>query len=293
MKALLIGNDINNATADYSWSNLLKDLIAFAKLRDIPNMGGKPFPLLYEEIFLNSSRQHGIREKKLKNYLARQAARLQPNVLHRQIMALEIQNILTTNYDLTLEIVLNRAEKTVYNAAVKKESLYSLYRFHQCPDHRIWHIHGTLVNPSSITLGYEHYSGYLQQMRNYAVSTTRNSSQATSSLLQRLKQGQVTHESWMDFFFTHDVHILGINLDFVEIHLWWLLTFRARARLLNRAEINNTIFYYYPQSYEQRSQQKLELLRANDVHTVPLTMKGANRIGYYERVLERVGKSSD
>lgn len=290
MKALLIGNDINNATSDYSWSNLLQDLIDYAHLNEPPLMEGKPFPLFYEEIFLNSARQYGTKEKRIKTYIAVKALRLQPNVIHKKIIELDIPVLLTTNYDLTLEASLKAQPEHIRNAAAIKENRYSLFRVNQVEDHRIWHIHGTAVHPSSITLGYEHYSGYLQQMRNYMVIGKKGTENQRSeqALARRIKDGTVIHNSWIDFFFTHDIHIFGLNLDFVEIHLWWLLTYRARARLNSKLEIKNTITYYYPQHYGERSKYKLQLLRANEVNTVPLQMKEGDRIGYYKRVLKQV-----
>ena len=293
MKALLIGNDINNATSDYSWSNLLQDLIDYAHLNEPPLMEGKPFPLFYEEIFLNSARQYGTKEKRIKTYIAVKALRLQPNVIHKKIIELGIPVLLTTNYDLTLEASLKAQPEHIRNAAAIKENRYSLFRVNQVEDHRIWHIHGSAVHPSSIILGYEHYSGYLQQMRNYMVIGKKGTENQRSeqALARRIKDGTVIHNSWIDFFFTHDIHIFGLNLDFVEIHLWWLLTYRARARLNSKLEIKNTITYYYPQHYEERSKYKLQLLRANEVNTVPLQMIEGDRIGYYKRVLKQVADS--
>jgi hypothetical protein len=289
MKALLIGNDINNATQQYSWKQLLQDLMEYARLETPLQTEGKPFPLLYEQIFLNAARQYGTREKRIKTYIAVKTLKLMPNPVHQQIMKLNIPVVLTTNYDLTLEQVLTKQADKIPNSGIIKENLYSLYRVHSADAFNIWHIHGHAMHPQSITLGYEHYSGYLQQMRNYVVSGINRNGQYPS-LLRRLKENAVNHTSWIDYFFTHDVHILGLNLDFVEIHLWWLLTFRARLRLQNKISCTNTIYYYYPHRYEAASKHKLELLRANEVTTIPLIIKSDNRLGYYDRVLKMIDK---
>ena len=291
MKALLIGNDINNATSDYSWNNLLQDLIEYAQLKEQPPvMEGKPFPMLYEEIFLNSAKQYGTKEKRIKTYIAVKAMRLQPNEIHKEIMNMDIPVLLTTNYDLTLESTLKAQPEHIRNAAAIRENRYSLYRVNQVDHHRVWHIHGSAANPSSITLGYEHYSGYLQQMRNYMVVGKKGteSQKSEQALARRIKEDSVKHNSWIDYFFTHDIHIFGLNLDFVEIHLWWLLTYRARTILLNKVKLKNKIYYYYPQHNAEKSQHKLQLFKANEVVTVPLPMKEGNRISYYQRVLKKI-----
>lgn len=42
-KALLIGNDINNATESYSWLDLINGLLAYAKIDRKLNQVNKPF----------------------------------------------------------------------------------------------------------------------------------------------------------------------------------------------------------------------------------------------------------
>src|SRR3954464_12899360 len=135
MKALLIGNDINNATSDYSWNNLLHDLIEYAQLKEPPAMDGKPFPMLYEEIFLNSAKQYGTKEKRIKTYIAVKALRLQPNEIHKEIMNMNVSTLLTTNYDLTLEASLKAQPEHIRNAAAIRENRYSLFRVNQVDDH--------------------------------------------------------------------------------------------------------------------------------------------------------------
>ena len=84
-------------------------------------------------------------------------------------------------------------------------------------------------------------------------------------LTRRLKTGD-TGYSWIDNFFTKDIYIIGLNLDFVEIDLWWLLTFRERTRLINRTGIvvSNRVTYYIPRCYhdDPASRPKIELLKS-------------------------------
>lgn len=289
-KVLLIGNDINNATPGYSWADLLEKLIDYANLKKGPSTAGKPFPLLYEEIFLNSAKLRGTREGRIKFYIASLIRKLKPNAIHKAIIALGIQDILTTNYDSTLEKSVINDVGALRNTGVIKEARYSLFRKHSIGKFNFWHIHGYEKNAQTITLGYEQYGGLLQQMRNYVATGTRGTYKRKDfqALSKRLKENTVLHESWIDYFFTHDVHIFALNLDFIEIHLWWLLTYRARAKILNRVPVTNTIFYYYPKKFEKDCQNKLTLLNVNEVVTVPLPMKGSNRKGYYRSVVKKI-----
>jgi hypothetical protein len=288
-RVLLIGNDINNATSDYSWSNLLTDLISFAKI-EVSSMENKPFPMFYEEIYLSSARKYGTKESRLKMYIAAKARRLVPNEIHKEILDLGIKTIFTTNYDLTLEEVIAKDTRKLKNTGFIKESLYSLFRKNTVNDIDFWHIHGSELTPQSITLGYEHYGGYLQQMRNYVVTGTKDNykKKRFASIQFRLRENGIAHESWIDYFFTHDIDIIGLNFDFVEMHLWWLLTYRARLKVTNSCEINNKIRYFYPKKYATQSKHKLELFKVNDVETIPITMEGSDRIKYYKKVLKRI-----
>ncbi|HCE53635.1 MAG TPA: hypothetical protein DER05_00975 [Lutibacter sp.] len=289
-KALLIGNDINNATESYSWNDLINGLLDYSKINPNLNQKNKPFPMLYEEIYMNSAKAHQTTERRLKKYIASQTRKLNPNQLHREILNLGIENILTTNYDLSFEKTSGLDKKRCVNSGFIKEQLYNLFRFHQTNNHKIWHIHGSETVPKTITLGYEHYSGFLQQMRNYVVSGTKGVYRKKDflPLSKRIKENNVTFESWIDLFFTHDIYIFGLNLDFVEMHLWWLFTFRSRAIVENRFPINNRIIYFYPKKYESRSQHKLEMFKVYGIETISIEHLGDNKLSYYEKIIQQI-----
>ena len=289
-KALLVGNDINNATETYSWNNLIKDLLEYAKIDKKINQINKPFPMLYEEIYLNSRRAHNTPESRLKKYIAANTRKLNPNKLHKSILELGIENIMTTNYDLSFEKTAGLDPKKCTNSGFIKESSYNMFRFHKTGNHKIWHIHGSQTVPSTITLGYEQYSGFLQQMRNYVATGTKGNYKKKDFLPigKRIKDGNLGYESWIDFFFTHDIYIIGLNLDFVEMHLWWLLTYRARVIAENRFPVNNRILYFYPKKYEAASIHKLEMFSVNGVETISERLQGNFKMGYYERIIERI-----
>lgn len=290
-KVLLIGNDINNATGSYSWSNLINGLLEFAKIDPVKHKDKKPFPLLYEEIYLHSA-ANGITESSIKQFIASQTERLKYNELHKQILRLGIQNILTTNYDLSFEQSLGLSSEQCKNEGVIKESTYSLFRYHKTPEHKIWHIHGSETNPRSITLGYEHYSGYLQQMRNYTASGTNGTYKTKDfhSLIRRIKDNAVLGESWIDFFFTKDIYIFGLNLDFVEMHLWWLFTYRARVKAEKRCTISNKIVYFYPEEKEKDCLHKLEMFKAVGVETIAQKSTG-DKMQYYLNIISKIKNS--
>lgn len=282
---LLIGNDINNISRGQSWKDLLQDIITFCHASGCIELDDKkPFPLLYEEIFLTASKKQKIREKDLKSFIAIKAAEIKGNSLHNAIRALKPAHILTTNYEFTLE-----GGTPFENTSIINEKFYSIFRRYKVDDINYWHIHGDCLNPMSINLGFEHYGGQLQLMRNYVVSGTFYTSKDVpkASLLRRIHAKQVYFHSWIDLFFTNDIHIFGLSLDFVETDLWWLLTYRARQKFHHKnVPVPNQIYYYIPEEYMAAAKFKIDLLAANDVTVI--SFPGKDKLAYYESVIARL-----
>jgi hypothetical protein len=284
---LMIGNDINNISKGQSWRDLLQEIVDFCQVCDTVDLDDKkPFPLLYEEVFLTAIRKTQMKERTLKTFIAEKTMAIAPNPLHRAIRELQPADVLTTNYEFTLEGCIPEKHNSLIS-----ERYFSIFRKYQINDTNYWHVHGDCLNPMSINLGFEHYGGQLQQMRNYVVSGTFYSNPKVSklSLLKRIKKGQIDHHSWLDLFFTKDIHIFGLSLDFVETDLWWLLTYRARQKFQrNTIPVDNHIYYYIPAELTSIAKFKLDMLSANDVQVIPIT--AMDKAAYYHTIIERIGQ---
>ncbi|QNL51096.1 hypothetical protein H8S90_05795 [Olivibacter sp. SDN3] len=279
---LLVGNDINNISPGKSWNELLEDIKAHFNVGYIQNED-KPFPMLYEEIFLGAVENGSVTEEKnLKTFIAENVSKIISNEFHEEIRQLPVSHIMTTNYEFAIEGIVPEN-----NNSIVKETTYSLFRRYMLADKTYWHIHGDCNNPSSINLGYEHYCGQLQGMRNYTVSGTNYTSKAVikTPLIRRLAKGkQPNYQSWIDLFFTKDVYIFGLSLDYVESDLWWLLTYRARNKFYRKsAFIKNKIHYFIPLEYAETAKGKLTLLKANDVDVHVIKQKDKQL--YYKEII--------
>ncbi|UYQ94818.1 SIR2 family protein [Chitinophaga horti] len=283
--SLLVGNDINNATQQLSWATLLDRIIQFCCVGEVERHKDKPFPLLYEEIFLSALRKSHLDELKLKTFIAEQVTAITSNEIHERIRGMRIPHIMTTNYEYSLEGAVPKR-----NTGLVRERIYSVFRRSQHEDTTYWHVHGECRSPQSINLGYEHYGGQLQQMRNYVVSGTDYKTKGIlkDSLEYRLQHGKVNYQSWIDLWFTTDVHIFGLSLDFSETDLWWLLTYRARLKYYKQLPIENRIFYYIPQQFKAASKFKLDLLHVNGVEVVDFPYESS--LDYYRLVLDNIEK---
>lgn len=265
--ALLVGNGINNLADGNSWFDVLQSL--GQKYGIAIDTNNKPFTLAYEEIYFNILKtQHSNRiESTIKRFIANKIQTITRNDIHQQIMALDCQNIMTSNYDLAFETCLPVLAE-IKNNGIIKEQKYNVFRHHLINDKRIWHIHGAITVANSITLGYEHYSGYLQAMRNYTATGSSYAKEEFKDLKPLIRRLNTPGDefSWIDNFFRRNVYIFGLTLDFVEIDLWWLLTYRERCRLLEKSdkEITNRIVYYIPACFaeDEKSTAKIALLKS-------------------------------
>ncbi|MEO8149803.1 MAG: SIR2 family protein [Bacteroidia bacterium] len=284
---LLIGNGVNNAEGgDYRWKDLVNDLIKNFSVGKKIRTDSKPFPLLYEEIFLNAISSGKFKESDLKKFIAAKTFdMIQTNQIHDDLVKLPVSNILTTNYDYNLEFNIKSDFKKYNNAGFKKEALYSLYRHHTLNNINFWHIHGEARYHQTINLGYEQYGGYLQFIRNYLINGVSDvkGKKILQPFINRIKYPIKENHSWVDFFFTKNIYIIGLTLDMDEMHLWWLLSFRQRFKLTKFKGINNTISYFYPKKFT--NQAKLDLLQSLGVTTICIN---ADEKKFYNEVIKRL-----
>lgn len=290
LSALLIGNGVNESAPGKDWGTVLDNIAKHCGLQTL-DKANKPFPVIYDEIFLRALRQQNWDEFKVKKFIADTVREIDSNELHEHIRSLKIPHIITTNYDYAIQGFSPKKNEGLIN-----EASYSVFRKHQAEDTTFWHIHGECNYPASVNLGYEHYCGQLQHMRNYTVNGTQYKSKEVpkKSLIGRLRAGQQPgYQSWIDLFFSHDIHIIGLTLDFVETDLWWLLTYRARLKYYKtkkkgkgQPDITNRIHYYIPEKFALAARPKLQVMEANgvEVHIIP----GLEGTPYYHHILNEV-----
>ncbi|MDX3915379.1 MAG: hypothetical protein QHC79_17680 [Pseudosphingobacterium sp.] len=119
---LLVGNDINNISPGTSWGHLLTNIKVKYNVPLLEN-GKKPFPMLYEEIFLHAIKNNELDEKELKTYIGDHVSLIKQNEIHALIRDLPNQNIITTNYEFSLE-----GSLPIVNNSLIKETTYSVFR---------------------------------------------------------------------------------------------------------------------------------------------------------------------
>lgn len=291
--ALLIGNGVSllDENQSISWEALLNDLKTTFNIDVEFDNVFKPFPLAFDEMLhqKRGANYFNDKVKRLKKYI-RESIENQLNgkkgynKYHYELATLGYNDILTTNYDYALEKSLKSSfiERKKKLAQNRQERKYSLKRSYYFPnrDLTIWHIHGelfdsrTISNSSkyyheeSIMIGYEHYSSYLQRIQDNIRGQSGNQKIENQSLRVRLRNKKKS-PFWTDIFFTHNIDIIGLGLDFSENHLWWLINFRANEiRKVNSNEniqFNNKIRFYFPQINDTN---KMDVGKINDLDEI-------------------------
>jgi len=290
VEVLLLGNGINRLSQDYSWENLLEDLIAcLGKKHTIQFREEKPFTLLYEEIYLRARKSSGKKEIRLKEKIAELVRNLKANEFHTKLLNIGVRHIITSNYDYNLEK--SSMDYNGKNANLLKETKYNLFRRREANNIYIWHIHGEAEVPNSITLGLEHYVGYLQKMRNYLTDKIiSKQKEGNKEISSPIKENLLDFEksngiySCVDLFIKNNVHIIGFSLDYTEIDLWWLIIYKERIRHeKNLGRIGKTIYYsFYNKNLKPSEEAKLSLLESYGV-----IIRSQNVRGDYKKAYEK------
>lgn len=284
-KCLLIGNGINYLSRNgRSWFQVLTEL---SKKTDNEQLimelsEHKPFTLIYEEISLRSYAFSGVKEIELKKHVASLTKEIEPNEWHKNFINSSIKHIITTNYDYSFEL---SGKEFARKGNLSRETKYSNFRRRIINNTNIWHIHGEADVPNSITLGHEQYSGTIQKMRNYLTGDR----ETTTGPVSPFKAGIINFEkeskiySWLDIFLRDEVHILGFGLDYTEIDLWWLLSYKARLRHKrgNSLNVGETYFHhFYEQSISDKEKAKHLILESLGVIVKPKNVNGDFKRAY-------------
>jgi hypothetical protein len=283
--AILLGNGINLLTEGVTWAGLLNHIAQEMNVV-IEINNNKTFPMIFEEILFRSEGDFYLNLRTIKKLIANQYLNAIPNNFHREVMNLNVTDYLTTNYDYSLERVFDITFSISFRT--NKEWKYSLFRKNIVNQNKnIWHIHGEINNginrtsryaAESIMIGNEHYGDYFRKIHEYIKPPGGN----VLDGLNRLP------ESWIQKFFTHDIHIIGFSLDFSETHLWWLLNLRARLIESINITIDNEIYFYYPSFEQEQYSPKIQLLEAIKVNCIMTPVEennGVNRYNVYWNIL--------
>ena len=264
---LFVGNGINyvDETA-ISWNDLLES-ISMEDTAVISETLGMTLRFEYIDAVSDEN------SKEIKIMVAEKTAEKSKTILrrrnsmHRQLMQLPINSIITSNYEYSLELSM---DKNFLPMKSTKETLYSFYRKQHVAGKDIYHIHGECRYPNSICLGFEHYAGILEKMRGKLVKNTKSPDNVNKRfhLYDVLNGLEVPDDAWYYSFFMNDIVFLGFGFDQSEEDIWWLITYRRRLKEQYPALVQNKVIYLdtTPDSKRKKvDESKEKVLQAMDV----------------------------
>lgn len=283
-QTLLVGNGVSRLinSAKLDWKTVLESTmdpdLLFLGDTEVKGHDSIPYTHMYEDILLNDKyKKSSLNSPDVKsiikahiNDVVSSSSCKDFNKVAERLIKLDVNHLLTTNYEYTLAKVLE--EQGFKDGESRQQTIYSTRRKHpyKNKDGReldLWYIHGELNYLNSMMLGYDHYCGSIAKISDY-MKNGRLSKDTKSELPSSVEQDNKPHfilkklyayresgvfnfETWMDTFFLTDVHIIGLGLGFQEIDLWWLLNKRYRYIKDHRDiperyhdVINNRIYYY-------------------------------------------------
>lgn len=307
---IFVGNGLNRITnKNLSWDGVLDNLIKVSDSAQI-RKGDKPLTFLFEEV-LHSMNGGATRknEQELKDAVSLAIHKeLTPNDLHKKFMTLDIEHFFTTNYDYCLERAIDPSFNKISTKKQDGESKkYSLCRYNKVNDKYIWHIHGELDNglidernnykEKSIMLGFDQYMRTLMKMSQLLNNGSyRNlpGKQTLKEIFSNLLNIQTKERSWLSFFFTNDIHIIGLDFGVHETHLWWLIHYRKKLSARKKLVYKNKITYYVSAHERLPKKDQLELLESLDVSIVEVECsfnEGNFYSEFYEKAHELIASS--
>lgn len=290
---ILFGNGVNRLSANsVSWNDLLINLSKKAGYN--LNIGNKPYTMVYEELLLSG----GLSEVEIKEFIIAELKNSSLNKFYNMMRDLDLDNYLTTNYEFNLEKSFE--EQMIKYKNNKQEDIYSIRTFTEImlndnKTPKIWHIHGDIDRIKSISLGLDHYCGTIGKMDGYFKGTYEyvlNGNKIRLDSLSKKLKGESLYDglSWIELFFTTNVHIVGLSLDYSETDLWWLLNRRARPLNLSSGTIKNRIIYYDTELNTPKVTDKKQLLKAFNVEYVHIPIINNNWDEAYCNIFESINK---
>lgn len=290
-KCLLVGNGLNRCSSNgIEWGNLLK-VVADEFNEEIPQCIS--FPLQFEYLANSIQQKMNVPYKDVYTLLKQKLVTqikintTRPNCLHYSVASMPFDAILTSNYDLMLE----EAFEPDYKGPKISADKYTKVATDTIGQTKFFHIHGIESKPSTICLGYEHYAGVLQNLREDI--NRKSGNPKCMEIIRKLNCAEEITQ-WGEWFYDADMYIVGLGLYDCEIDLWWLLTHRASLYYSNyenigRKIITNKIIYYdILENNAQGKSNKLDLLKKLNVEVRKKEKGFQTYMELYEKILNEI-----
>lgn len=290
-KTLLVGNGLNRTLENsLSWSELMNELGSTTSEEE-----RVPFPIDFEQIAARNGGIVGGRTsdayKRLREKMSQIVERMNDSVageVHKSFADLGMQHVITTNYDSIFESMFD-CDALITNPGGYKNILTSISKGNGI---EFYHAHGLGKWKNTLCLSHEHYISLITKIRNTFFTDIEDENK--ENLTAIIKGTAASTGTWPELLLTTNVAIVGLELDYSEIDLWWLLAQRAAifASFRQLARFENSITYYYvncpPMKNGPSFLGRMHALEALGVNVQPV---GADDYSSgYKKIAEKIKK---
>lgn len=285
-QVLLLGNGLNQGFGGANWSSAIGSIWT-NKTTSHVDAKDVPFPL---QIVIGTEDNVDEALKKNPDFIYGLKNLNEIKKPLDDLLKLEFDHILTTNYSYELERVMTPSIGyqgtgcSRFLAHTEKcsraEPKYMLHTYNQIDynghTNRVWHIHGEARKTASVVIGHYNYGRLLGK---YIEELNKRK----NSQCERQKSGEPPFiETWLDAFIMGNVYILGFGFDFSELDLWWLLNRKKREN----ADCGRTVFY--EPSYGKEVKHALLRVYGVEVKDLGFKSENPNYQEFYMRAIEDI-----
>ena len=207
--------------------------------------------------------------------------------LLKEILDLQFDAVLTTNYSYELEVTLKndfkinrslRCRKSTKKGNRPQEQL-GIFKYITVDDSQIWHIHGEAARPNSMVMGHYYYGKLLCEIQKRVPEVIRKYRKA-----QKCREAYHP-KSWIDYFLIGNVHIIGFGLNPSEMDIWWLINCKKR-HFLNCGKV----YLYEPNMDESNKYALKALTEIFWIHCFSRQIKENDYIQFYKEAIVEMKK---
>lgn len=297
---IFFGNGINRLSpGNISWDQLLSKIKGPRKFED----NDLPNTMIYERIILERPSTHKEildDEFEVKQEISGLMQNVLTNEIYVELFNLNAQHYLTTNYDYAfINSIMGLDEVNLPIQEYSTEGVYSMRRSKRISNRKqqkkyVWQIHGEIRKPATIMLGLDHYCGAIGKIDNYIKGHYKYKKDKTTivekSIEEKYKNKSFNNSSWVELFFTSNVHIFGFSLDYAEIDLWWIINKRARMKKSNLSTfVSNEINFYCDDKIDEQKKGILKMMNVN-VNIIKMTDSKTKYPDYYKNLIKTLKK---
>lgn len=297
-RVLFAGNGFNSMDRNYvTWTELIRLLFKKFGVYDTyirlfvdkvsPYM---QYELLAQAILEKNGKFDEEDDEKIRLEIANLTSKsLECNNVHN-LAVKTFDQIVTLNYDSCFEsAALVGGKKYPISTSKKifqlKVDLTKEKLIDGCKTKFVWHPHGAVSEKGQVGSLCMWFQTYIQNVSDikqtlYPSRTNSKESKMIYKMVDEICEngfysGKIN--SWFQLFFTSDVDIIGTELSYSELDVWWVLT--CRSRLIREGKLKkgfNRIRYFLLKPYagEKMSEEKVSkiaLLKSMDIEIVFIT----------------------